>query len=40
MAVTYKIGGQFQPLASLLVLGGVRMVRPQGVFGRAMARAV
>jgi branched-chain amino acid transport system permease protein len=40
MAVTYKIGGQFQPLASLLVLGGVLMVRPQGVFGRTMARAV
>jgi branched-chain amino acid transport system permease protein len=40
MAVTFLLGGQYQPVASLLVLAGILMARPQGLFGRTAARAV
>jgi branched-chain amino acid transport system permease protein len=40
MAVTFLLGGQYQPVASLLLLAGILMARPRGLFGRTAARAV
>lgn len=40
MLTAYKIGGAYQDLASLLVLVGILMLRPQGLFGRTSARRV
>ncbi len=40
MLTAYRIGGAYQDLASLLVLVGILMLRPQGLFGRTSARRV
>lgn len=40
MLTAYKIGGAYQDLASLLLLVGILMLRPQGLFGRMAARRV
>jgi len=40
MLTAYRIGGAYQDLASLLVLVGILMLRPQGLFGRSSARRV
>ena len=40
MLTAYRIGGSYQDLASLLVLVGILMLRPQGLFGRVAARRV
>jgi branched-chain amino acid transport system permease protein len=40
MLTAYRIGGAYQDLASLLVLVGILMFRPQGLFGRSSARRV
>ncbi|WP_293861111.1 branched-chain amino acid ABC transporter permease [uncultured Alsobacter sp.] len=40
MLTAYKIGGAYQDLASLLLLVGILMLRPQGLFGRVTARRV
>jgi branched-chain amino acid transport system permease protein len=37
---TYKIGGQFQGVASMLLLVAILLLRPQGLFGDTSARQV
>ncbi len=40
MVATYEIGGQYQTFVSLLLLVGVLLLRPEGIFGRTAARRV
>lgn len=40
MMATFMLGGEFQLLAALVILVGVLMLRPQGLFGRTAARTV
>ena len=40
MMTTYHVGGEFQNLVALLLLVGVLMIRPEGIFGRSSARRV
>lgn len=40
MMTAFTLGGEFQLLAALVILIGVLMLRPQGLFGRTAARTV
>ncbi|PIF73708.1 amino acid/amide ABC transporter membrane protein 1 (HAAT family) [Variovorax sp. 54] len=40
MLAIYLVGGEYQGLVSLLLLVGMLLIRPEGLFGRASARRV
>lgn len=40
MMTAFSLGGEYQLLAALVILIGVLMLRPQGIFGRTAARTV
>ncbi len=40
MLATYMVGGEYQGLISLLLLVGMLLIRPEGIFGRSTARRV
>ncbi|MBD0417348.1 branched-chain amino acid ABC transporter permease [Oryzicola mucosus] len=40
MLATFKIGGEFQGLVSMLILVGILLIRPEGIFGSTAARRV
>jgi branched-chain amino acid transport system permease protein len=40
MVATYEVGGEFQDAISLLLMVGILILKPEGIFGRAAARRV
>jgi branched-chain amino acid transport system permease protein len=40
MLATFKVGGEFQGLVSMLILVTILLIRPQGIFGDTAARRV